>query len=133
MHLIDNIRNTLLSKNILKVKNNKKKKKLVKKEKLNIYLAKEKEFSYKNLSMNETIKHIIKFTYNIWRLIPFIKGSTRVVAIFMIKYLRTLGLNINSKLFSECSESFKDALIESNKGSITLLEKLFSDLLSDAE
>ena len=42
------------------------------------------------------------------------EGNTRTTAIFMIKYLKELGYNINYSLFKENSKYFKNALVRSN-------------------
>ena len=44
---------------------------------------------HKDLSLDESIKHLCKFTSNIWQVHPFCEGNTRTTAVFMIKYLRT--------------------------------------------
>ena len=51
----------------------------------------EKRFSYRNLSESEIVKHIAKFTCDIWQIHPFCEGNTRSTAVFIIKYLNSLG------------------------------------------
>ena len=41
----------------------------------------EKQFNYKGLSLTEVIKHLVKFTSDIWQIHPFCEGNTRVTAI----------------------------------------------------
>ena len=53
----------------------------------------ERNFSYKDLSFEESIRHLCRFTSNIWQVHPFCEGNTRTTAVFMIKYLRTFGCN----------------------------------------
>lgn len=50
----------------------------------------EKRFSYRNLSESEIVKHIAKFTCDIWQIHPFCEGNTRSTAVFIIKYLNSL-------------------------------------------
>ena len=52
----------------------------------------EKEFSYEGLSLNESIKHLVKFASDIWQIHPFAEGNTRATAVFIIKYMKTFGL-----------------------------------------
>lgn len=99
----------------------------------------EKEFSYKDLSLQESIKHLCRFTSNIWQVHPFCEGNTRTTAVFIIKYLRTFGFNINDDVFAEYSWYFRNALVRANYKNfeknifedITFLEKFFYNLLSN--
>lgn len=74
----------------------------------------EKNFSYKDLTLNEAIEHLCKFTSNIWQIHPFCEGNTRTTAVFMIKYLRTFGFVINDDVFAKHSWYFRNALVRSN-------------------
>lgn len=97
----------------------------------------EKEFSYKDLSVSETVKHIAKFTAGIWQIHPFCEGNTRATAVFIIKYLKSFGFDVNNDLFSENSWYFRNALVRANynnvKNGITAtrkyLELFFENLL----
>ncbi|MBQ9313715.1 MAG: Fic family protein [Clostridia bacterium] len=107
------------------------------KEALEYDFNQEKEFSYKDLGMEEAVKHICKFVSNIWQVHPFCEGNTRTTAVFLIKYLRTFGFNVNDDIFADNSWYFRNALVRANyknfdKGvfeDITFLEKFFSNLL----
>ena len=44
----------------------------------------------------------------------FMEGNTRTTVIFIIKYLKELGYNINYSLFKEKSKYFRNALARSN-------------------
>lgn len=97
----------------------------------------EKEFSYEGLSVAEAVKHIAKFTAGIWQIHPFCEGNTRATAVFIIKYLKSFGFDVNNDLFSENSWYFRNALVRANynnvKNSITAttkyLELFFENLL----
>jgi fido (protein-threonine AMPylation protein)/DNA-binding transcriptional ArsR family regulator len=71
----------------------------------------EKSFNYKRLNQQETIEHIARFIAYLWQIHVFGEGNTRTVAIFLIKYLRTFGFNVNNKLFEEHSWYFRNALV----------------------
>jgi fido (protein-threonine AMPylation protein) len=109
-------------------------------ETLEYDLAEEKNFSYKDLSLEESIKHIARFTSNIWQVHPFCEGNTRTTAVFIIKYLRTFGFNINDDVFAENSWYFRNSLVRANYKNFeknifedtSYLEKFFLNLLSDA-
>lgn len=110
-------------------------------ETLEYDLEQEKNFSYKDLSLEESIKHISRFTAKIWQVHPFCEGNTRTTAVFIIKYLRTFGFSINDDVFAENSWYFRNALVRANYKNfeknifedISYLEKLFSNLLSDTK
>ena len=74
----------------------------------------EKKFSYKGLSLQETIEHIAHFISYLWQIHIFGEGNTRTTAIFLIKYLRTFGFNVNNDLFAEHSWYFRNALVRAN-------------------
>ena len=77
-------------------------------------LQEEKKFSYKGLNREEILNHIAEFTSRIWQIHAFGEGNTRTVAVFLIKYLRTLGFDIDNTLFSENSWYFRNSLVRAN-------------------
>ena len=66
---------------------------------LNYDFEREKKTDYKALSSDEKIKKLSKFISSIWQVHPFIEGNTRTTAIFLIKYLKSLGIEINENIF----------------------------------
>ncbi len=74
----------------------------------------EKQFSYKGLSQQETIEHIAQFISYLWQIHVFGEGNTRTTAIFLIKYLRTFGFKVNNELFEQHSWYFRNALVRAN-------------------
>ena len=109
------------------------------KETLEYDFEQEKNFSYKGLSLDESIKHLCKFTSNIWQVHPFCEGNTRTTAVFMIKYLRTFGFGINDEIFAENSWYFRNSLVRANYKNfeknifedLSFLEKFFYNLLAN--
>lgn len=101
----------------------------------------EKNFLYKNLSLEESINHLCHFTSNIWQIHPFGEGNTRTTAVFIIKYLRTFGFNINNEVFANNSFYFRNALVRANYKNfeknifedISFLEKFFFNLLTNTK
>ncbi|MBP5533879.1 MAG: Fic family protein, partial [Alphaproteobacteria bacterium] len=59
----------------------------------------EKEFVYQGLSKEEKVAHLAKFVSGIWQIHPFAEGNTRTTAVFIIKYLYTLGFETNNDMF----------------------------------
>lgn len=76
--------------------------------------AQEKNFHYKGLSKRQMVEHFVQFVSNIWQIHAFAEGNTRTTAVFAIKYLRSLGFNINNDLFAEHSWYFRNALVRAN-------------------
>jgi len=74
----------------------------------------EKQFSYKGLSLQETIEHIAQFFSYLWQIHIFGEGNTRTIVIFLIKYLRTFGFKVNNELFEQHSWYFRNALVRAN-------------------
>ena len=111
------------------------------KETLEYDFNQEKNFSYKDLSLDEFIKHICKFTSNIWQIHPFCEGNTRTTAVFIIKYLRTFGFSINNEVFAKNSWYFRNSLVRANYNNFeknvfedsAFLEKFFYNLLTDSK
>ena len=101
----------------------------------------EKNFSYKNLSLDESIRHLCRFTSNIWQVHPFCEGNTRTTAVFIIKYLKTFGFNIKTQVFADNSWYFRNSLVRANYKNfekdvyedISFLEKFFYNLLTESK
>ena len=77
-------------------------------------LSQEKSFSYKGLSMDETIRHLAVFVSRLWQIHVFAEGNTRTTAVFFIKYLRTLGFDVTNDIFAEDAWYFRNALVRAN-------------------
>lgn len=97
----------------------------------------EATFSYKNLSKDAVNRHIAKFTRDIWQIHPFCEGNTRSTAVFIIKYLNSLGYSISNEAFAKYSWYFRNALVRANYNDLpngvhattVYLEKFFDNLL----
>lgn len=76
--------------------------------------AQEKEFSYKGLSMDETIRHLAVFVSRLWQIHIFSEGNTRTTAVFFIKYLRSLGFQATNDIFARNAWYFRNALVRAN-------------------
>lgn len=60
------------------------------------------------------IEHIAKFVSGIWQIHAFCEGNTRTTAVFAIQYLRTLGFNVDCRMFALHSWYFRNALVRAN-------------------
>lgn len=74
----------------------------------------ERNFSYKGLSMDETIHHLAVFVSRLWQIHIFGEGNTRTTAVFFIKYLRTLGFSVTNDIFADNSWYFRNSLVRAN-------------------
>ena len=83
-------------------------------ESLEYDISLEKDKDYNEMSIVEVIKNITDFTSNIWQVHPFREGNTRTTAVFIEKYLISLGYNVDSSLFKDKSVYFRNALVRSN-------------------
>lgn len=101
----------------------------------------EKSKDYTKLSQEQQVQRVAKFTSAIWQTHPFREGNTRTTAVFIEKYLRTKGYNVNNELFKENSVYFRNALVLSNYTNISkginsnyeYLYSFFKKLLIDRE
>lgn len=101
-------------------------------------IQQEKDFSYRDLSDEERVRHLCRFTAGLWQIHPFCEGNTRTTAVFLIQYLRSIGYkNINNDMFADHSWYFRNALVRANYRNpslgvdydISFLEKFFRNLL----
>ena len=100
----------------------------------------EKQFSYEGLSVELSVKHLAKFTSNIWQIHPFCEGNTRATAVFMVKYMKTFGFSVNNDTFKDNSWYFRNALVRANYNNLQknihsttkFLEMFFDNLLLNA-
>ena len=83
-------------------------------ESLEYDISLEKEKNYQEMNIVEVINNITKFSSNIWQVHPFREGNTRTTAVFIEKYLISLGYNVDNSLFKDKSVYFRNALVRSN-------------------
>ena len=76
--------------------------------------------SYKGLSEDAFVMHFASFISAVWQIHPFREGNTRTVALFAIKYLRSLGYHVSNDLFAEKSWYFRNALVRANYENVSL-------------
>ena len=106
-------------------------------ETLDYDFGREKAFDYSSVSLSDAISHLALFCRDIWQIHPFGEGNTRTTAVFMIKYLHTLGFHVNNDLFAENSWYFRNALVRANYKNVpqgvdyspVFLERFFRNLL----
>ena len=74
----------------------------------------EKNKNYNEMNIVDVINNITEFSSRIWQIHPFREGNTRTTAIFIEKYLVSLGYNVDNTLFKDKSVYFRNALVRSN-------------------
>lgn len=85
----------------------------------------EKKFQYKSLSKDEIIEHLAIFVANLWQIHAFEEGNTRTTAVFLIKYLRSLGFDVSNDTFAKNAWYFRNALVRANYNNIS--KNIFED------
>ena len=83
-------------------------------ETLDYDMGQERNYSYEGKSIDEAISHLTRFCANLWQIHAFGEGNTRSTAVFMIKYLKTLGFKVTNDLFATHSWYFRNALVRAN-------------------
>lgn len=97
----------------------------------------EKNKNYKEMNIVDVINNITDFSSRIWQIHPFREGNTRTTALFIEKYLVSLGYNVDNTLFKDKTVYFRNALVRSNyfnnylniKEDNSFLTKFYENLL----
>lgn len=69
---------------------------------------------YINFSEEQLINRISEFTSRIWQVHPFQEGNTRTTAVFIQKYLISMGFKVNNEIFKDNALYFRNALVRAN-------------------
>lgn len=77
-------------------------------------MEEESRYAYSDLSEDIQLEHFADFISRIWQIHPFFEGNTRATALFAIKYLRSMGLDVNNDVFRRYSWFFRNALARAN-------------------
>lgn len=68
---------------------------------------------HNKMSIVDVINNITDFSSDIWQVHPFREGNTRTTAVFIEKYLISLGFRVDNTLFKDNSIYFRNALVRS--------------------
>jgi fido (protein-threonine AMPylation protein) len=79
-------------------------------------LETERRFSYEGRTDEETVRHLARFAANLWQNHVFAEGNTRTTAVFLVKYLQSLGFHPAVGVFADNSLYFRNALVRANCG-----------------
>ena len=86
----------------------------------------ERNTYYATLDEDVAIFRLARFVSDIWQTHPFNEGNTRSVAVFAIKYFRSLGYDVDNTAFHNNSWYFRNALVRANYTSVK--KKVDADL-----
>ena len=94
---------------------------------------------YTNMDIEDVIKSISRLTVGIWKTHPFMNGNTRTVAVFIQKYLNSLGYNVSNSIFKDNYLYFRRSLVKASyenkeffiESDISCLERFFYKVLVD--
>lgn len=97
----------------------------------------EKQVAYATMTKEDMVKQIQGFISGIWQIHPFREGNTRTVTVFLIKYLREFGFEIDNTPFQQHAKYFRDALVLDNAKILQkrpeFLTAFFENLLLDGQ
>lgn len=77
-------------------------------------LARERKFDYSSHHISEIINHLARFIADLWQIHPFREGNTRTTAVFLIKYLHSMGIPATNDMFKAHSWYFRNALVRAS-------------------
>lgn len=81
---------------------------------LNYDISLENNKNYDDMNIVDVINNITNFSSSIWQIHPFREGNTRTTALFIEKYLVSLGYDVDNTMFKEKSVYYRNALVRSN-------------------
>lgn len=79
----------------------------------------EKKYYYGGLSMDDILDHLAIFISNLWQIHAFEEGNTRTTAVFVIKYMRSLGFDVTNDTFAKNACYFRNALVRANYNNLS--------------
>lgn len=100
-------------------------------------IEKERNYQYEMASPEKIITHLAGFMAGLWQICPFNDGNSRVIAVFTILYLRSLGFEFDNEVFANYAWYLHNALVRANYRDIAkhidyapiYLERFFRNLL----
>ncbi|GHU66919.1 cell filamentation protein Fic [Clostridia bacterium] len=89
-----------------------------------LLINQEQHFDYSALPAEKQVSHIADFISQVWVQHAFLEGNTRTTAVFAIKYLRSIGFDVDNKPFDEHARYFRNALVRANyRNGVRKIEK----------
>ena len=74
----------------------------------------EKRKNYDKMNLDEMAENIASICAEIWWVHPFGEGNTRTISVFTQKYLNYHGFKVDSAIFRENAEYFRNCLVKAS-------------------
>ncbi|MBR3358616.1 MAG: Fic family protein [Solobacterium sp.] len=68
----------------------------------------ERHFNYALYDIPDMIPHLADFISRLWQIHAFAEGNTRTTAVFLLKYLQTMGFDVNNDTFARNAWYFRN-------------------------
>ncbi len=78
---------------------------------LNMAFDEERMINYNNLTDTEKVENVAKFCLKIWQIHPFCEGNTRLIKVYIEKYLKYLGFNVDNTFLRDNAAYFRESLV----------------------
>lgn len=109
-------------------------------ESLRYDFSEQSKLKVSELSRSQLVEVVANFISHIWQVHPFYEGNTRTTAVFLQKYLRSLGFKVDNEPFEKHALYFRNALVRANynnyeKGvaaDMTFLQKFLENVIFSA-
>lgn len=83
---------------------------------LSALLEAESRFRFRGLTGRQIVDHLAEFISALWLIHPYGEGNTRTTALFLLRYLQSLGILARKDVFLD-SWYFRNALVRANYSS----------------
>lgn len=83
-------------------------------DEIGLLVRQEQNYDYADVGSRGKIEHVVNFASKLWVQHAFLEGNTRTLAIFVIKYLRSIGFSLDNQPFEDNSWYFRNALVRAN-------------------
>jgi fido (protein-threonine AMPylation protein) len=95
--------------------------------------SQQKNKDYEGMTNDAIVADVTNFISGVWQIHPFREGNTRTTAVFTIKYLPTLGYDVDNEPFKKHARYFRDSLVFDNAptayGSKKFLKQFMENVL----
>ena len=93
---------------------------------------KERAYKYGQPLTPEDIDHLSEFIDDVWSIQPFEKGNARTISVFMLQYMKELGIEMSMSCIENGGSPSKSPRIRSNSGgtaksSLALVEEVLEN------
>lgn len=79
----------------------------------------ERDFKYCFPLSEHDVRHVARFASNVWQAHPFEEGNTQTLAVFLLLYMRSLGVETDGTPFKLNAAEFRNALVLSSQTNLS--------------